>query len=388
MSNLNKIKERMKIRKKARNRVIFCTLIILGLGGLGVWMTRYFDVDRTLEAVNQKLNPVETEALNADAETTAVTETETETKREPVTITVSAAGDCTMGTDVNFAWDTSFNAYFITRGADYFLQNVKPIFEADDLTIVNFEGTLTDSETRQDKTFAFKGDREFNQILPAGSVEAANLANNHSYDYGEESYNDTLEALQEVGVTTFGYDSTAVMDIKGIKVGLVGIYELHDHLERAQQLKDNIAKVKAEGAELIIVSFHWGNEREQMPDTNQTTLGHMAIDEGADLVIGHHPHVLQGLEKYRGKYIAYSLGNFSFGGNNNPSDKDTVIFQQTFTIDENGVAEDDNINIIPCSISSEYGYNDYCPTPAEGEEATRIMNKFNERSDMIQSTSV
>ena len=134
-------------------------------------------------------------------------------------------------------------------------------------------------------------------------MEAVNTANNHSHDYGEQSFQDTMNALDAQGIVHFGYDETAVMDIKGVKVGLVGIYELYDHLEREQQLKDNIAKVKEDGAELIIVIFHWGNEKETVPDSNQTTLGHLAIDLGADLVCGHHPHVLQGIEEYKGKNI-------------------------------------------------------------------------------------
>ena len=175
------------------------------------------------------------------------------------------------------------------------------------------------------------------------------------------------------------------MEIKGVKVGLVGIYELYDHLERTQQLKDNIAKVKSEGAQLVIVIFHWGNEKETVPDSNQMTLGRLAIDEGADLVCGHHPHVLQGIESYKGKNIVYSLGNFCFGGNSAPSDMDTMIFQQTFTISKDGVQADNVTNIIPCSISSEYGYNNYQPTPAQGDEKTRIMEKIQERSSWIDT---
>lgn len=120
---------------------------------------------------------------------------------------------------------------------------------------------------------------------------------------GSQSFSDTMNALDAEGVVHFGYDETAVMDVKGIKVGLVGIYELYDHLGREQQLKDNIEKVKADGAQLIIVIFHWGNEKETVPDSNQTTLGRLAIDLGADLVCGHHPHVLQGIEEYKGKNI-------------------------------------------------------------------------------------
>ena len=305
--------------------------------------------------------------------------------KDPVSLTISVVGDCTLGTDETFDYDTSLNAYYDSNGKDYFFQNVKSIFEADDLTIANFEGTLTDSDTREDKTFAFKAPAEYAQILTSGSVEAVNTANNHSHDYGDQSYTDTLTALDNAGITHFGYDDTAVMDIKGVKVGLVGIYELNDHLGREQQLKDNIAKVKADGAELVIVIFHWGNETETVPDTNQMTLGRLAIDEGADLVCGHHPHVLQGIETYKGKNIVYSLGNFCFGGNSSPSDMDTMIFQQTFTITSDGVQADNVTNIIPCSISSADGYNNYQPTPATGDEATRINAKIEERSAEIPS---
>ena len=306
-------------------------------------------------------------------------------QKDPVSLTISVVGDCTLGTDETFDYDTSLNAYYDSNGKDYFFQNVKSIFSADDLTIANFEGTLTDSDTREDKTFAFKAPAEYAQILTSGSIEAVNTANNHSHDYGDQSYTDTLTALDNEGITHFGYDDTAVMDIKGVKVGLVGIYELNDHLGREQQLKDNIAKVKADGAELVIVIFHWGNETETVPDTNQMTLGRLAIDEGADLVCGHHPHVLQGIETYKGKNIVYSLGNFCFGGNSSPSDMDTMIFQQTFTITSNGVQADNVTNIIPCSISSADGYNNYQPTPATGDEATRIKAKIDERSAAIPS---
>lgn len=302
-------------------------------------------------------------------------------QKNPVTITVSSMGDCTLGTDENFNRSTSLNAYYETNGAKYFFRSVKPILEKDDLSIVNMEGTLTKETSRADKTFAFKADPAYAAILTSGSVEAANLANNHSRDYGEQSLKDTLATLKDAGITTFGFEETAVMDIKGIKVGLVGIYELAEHMGKEAQLKENIQKVKDEGAQLIIVNFHWGIEKEARPNSTQVHLAHAAIDNGADLVIGHHPHVLQGIEKYKGKYIAYSLGNFCFGGNSNPSDKDTMIFQQTFTITEEGVEENDEINIIPCKLSSSNNKNDYQPTPATGGEAERILNKIKERSE-------
>lgn len=311
-----------------------------------------------------------------------------EPKMDPVSLTLSVVGDCTLGTDEYFDYDTSLNAYYENYGADYFMANVKSIFSKDDLTIANFEGTLTESTEREDKQFAFKAPASYANILTAGSVEAVNTANNHSHDYGEESFNDTLKALDTANILHFVYDETAVTEVKGVKVGLVGIYELNDHLGREEQLKQNIAKVKQDGAQLIVVIFHWGNEKEEVPDENQKTLGHLAIDEGADLVCGHHPHVLQGIEEYKGKNIVYSLGNFCFGGNAYPSDMDTIIFQQTFTIDQNGVKDDNATNIIPCSISSDSDYNNYQPTPAEGEEATRIMQKIQKRSSWIKDGTV
>ena len=362
--------------------VLIFILILAGIRGCSSYMSSRQAAAK--KAVSMNASKDNSQKASSDSQNT---DSSNATVSSPVSLTLSVVGDCTLGTDETFDYDTSLNAYYENYGADYFLQNVKDIFSADDLTIANFEGTLTDSDEREDKTFAFKAPASYASILTSGSVEAVNTANNHSHDYGEQSFNDTLAALDDAGIVHFGYDETAVMDVKGIKVGLVGIYELYDHLEREQQLKDNIAKVKADGAQLIVVIFHWGNETETVPDSNQTTLGRIAIDEGADLVCGHHPHVLQGIETYKGKNIVYSLGNFCFGGNSSPSDMDTMIYQQTFTIDADGVKKDNVTNIIPCSISSAAydGYNNYQPTPAEGDEATRILGKINERSSWIST---
>lgn len=364
---------------------IFVLVFILILAGIR-GCSNYISSRQAAAKKTVSMNASEDNSQKASSDSPN-TDSSNATVSSPVSLTLSVVGDCTLGTDETFDYDTSLNAYYENYGADYFLQNVKDIFSTDDLTIANFEGTLTDSDEREDKTFAFKAPASYASILTGGSVEAVNTANNHSHDYGDQSFNDTLAALDDAGIVHFGYDETAVMDVKGIKVGLVGIYELYDHLEREQQLKDNIAKVKADGAQLIVVIFHWGNETETVPDSNQTTLGRIAIDEGADLVCGHHPHVLQGIETYKGRNIVYSLGNFCFGGNSSPSDMDTMIYQQTFTIDADGVKKDNVTNIIPCSISSAAydGYNNYQPTPAEGDEATRILGKINERSSWIST---
>lgn len=310
----------------------------------------------------------------------------TKRKNKTVSFTISAVGDCTFGTDENFAYEGSMPAKYDEVGDfNYFFENVKSVFEEDDLTIVNFEGTLTDSTIREDKQFAFKADKSYAEILTDGFVEAANLANNHSKDYGEQSYNDTMDALDEAGITNFGYDRIAIKKVKGIKVGLVGTYVLADGLGVKDSMEKNIQDLKDEGAQVIIASFHWGEEKAEYPNDVQVELAHAAIDAGADLVLGHHPHVLQGIEQYKGKNIVYSLGNFCFGGNMYPSDMDTMIFQQTFTLKGGKLQEDNVTNIIPCSISSVEDYNNYQPTPAAGEKETEILNKITQRSQGLSN---
>ena len=300
---------------------------------------------------------------------------------EPVSasITLTFTGDCTFGRDQSFDYDTSFDAFYEENGYEYFFANVKSIFEQDDLTVVNFEGTLTDvdSSERLDKQYAFKADPSYVQILSSSGVDAANMANNHSEDYGEQSYTDTLKYLSEAGITTFGYSDSKVVDVKGIKVGLVGILELFEEKDCQYKMIEQIDAVKAQGAQVVIVTMHWGEEAQYYYDQDQYDLGRIAIDHGADLVIGHHPHRVQAIETYKGKNIVYSLGNFCFGGNYEPSDMDSFIYQQTFTV-KGGALENDNVTkLIPISISSASSYNNYQPTPYEDpDEIARIIAKI------------
>ncbi|MCC8138300.1 MAG: CapA family protein [Clostridiales bacterium] len=296
-------------------------------------------------------------------------------------ITVSAIGDCTLGTYKGSVTSTNFDTYYSMYGASWFFQNVSEILSNDDLTFANLEGPLTDSTNAADKTYAFKGDPSYTEILQDGSIEVVTLANNHSSDYGSEGLSDTKENLTAAGIDYCTGDTIAYQEISGVKIACIGIYELPTGLGCETQVRETIAEAQSEGAQLIIVAFHWGTEKENYADEIQQSLAHTAIDCGADLVVGHHPHVLQGIEKYNGKYIVYSLGNFCFGGNANPSDKDTMIFRQTFTIGTDGAALDDAIEIIPCTISSASGYNDYCPTPATGSAADEIMERINEYSE-------
>ena len=363
-----------KKRRKATTVAVILIIAVLCLAGFMI-----YNILLKEPSNNSNISGISTEEIYNKIDIPI----EITTPEPKVSITVSVVGDCTLGTDENFNYSRSLNAYYEKYGAEYFLKNVKSIFESDDLTIANLEGTFTNSTSRVDKTYAFKGPAEFVNILTSSSVESVTVANNHSRDYGPQSLTDTKATLDAAGVIHFGYDETSVVEVNGIKVGLIGIYELIDHTGRAQQVKDHIAKVKSEGAEIVIVIFHWGIERDAAPNSHQTMLARLAIDEGADLVCGHHPHVLQGIEVYKGKNIVYSLGNFCFGGNSNPSDKDTMIFQQTFTFTKDGMKEDNVTNVIPCSLSSEKSRNNYQPTPATGEEAARIMKKIEDRSALI-----
>ncbi|MFR6171154.1 MAG: CapA family protein [Blautia sp.] len=367
-------------KKKLRLKVIVTTDIILLVILCGALLAK------GLYKSNKEEPQPETKTESANKEGQKPEKQETPEVQE-TTITISAAGDCTLGTDEGFNYKRSFKGkYDAVQDPAYFFQNVQPVFAQDDLTIVNMEGTLTEETTREPKQFAFKGDAEYAKILTAGAVEAANLANNHSFDYGKKSYEDTITALEAEGISSFGYERTAVMDIKGVKVGLAGVYELAEHIDCKQDLLDNIASLKEQGAQIIIVSFHWGQEKENVPSDVQVELAHTAIDNGADLVLGHHPHVLQGIGEYKGKNIVYSLGNFCFGGNSAPSDMDTMIFQQTFTVKDGKLQEDNVTNILPCKISSAYeeGYNNYQPILAEGEQKEKIFERLSEYSQKVQ----
>ena len=294
-------------------------------------------------------------------------------------IKVTAVGDCTFGTDVETEGALSFNSEYKNQNGDstYFLKNVARYFEDDDLTIVNFEGTLSENGEREDKQFAFRGLPEYAKILTSGSVEAANIANNHSRDYGEISFADTKKILSENGIIWCEGKNYGFYEKGKFKVALVGT-----NLQRFDGeagLLSRLEDVKREEPDLIIASFHWGEEGSPVPNETQSRLARLLIDNGADLVIGHHPHVLQGVEKYNGKYILYSLGNFCFGGNKNPKDKDTMIFKQTFTF-KNGKLYGDKAYIVPCSISSVSERNNFQPTPLSGAEYKRVKQKIKDRS--------
>ena len=310
-------------------------------------------------------------------------ETFSEPEPEVVTITISAVGDVTMGNYVGQIYTNSFREmYGLVDSKSYFFENVHDIFAQDDMTIVNLEGVLTYSDAMAPgRTYNIKGDPEYAAILTSGSVEAVSMANNHRLDFGEAATDDTVAAVKAEGIV-YAYDKNlGIYETKGIRIGFVSVNALSQSREMEKMMEEGIASLQEQGADLILACCHWGTERENYPTDYQRKFGKQCIDWGADLVIGHHPHVLQGVEEYQGKYIIYSLANFCFGANRNPSDKDTMIAQQTFTFIDGEKQEDTVFGVIPCSVSSVKNRNDYKPTPAEGEEAERILGRINKYSE-------
>lgn len=293
-------------------------------------------------------------------------------------VVLSAAGDCTLGTDEHFGRAGTLPDVLAAHNNDYnyIFQNVAPIFAAGDFTTVNLETTLTHSHDFVAKTFVFRGDPNYAKILKAGHIDAVNLANNHIYDYGDRGLADTKQALDDNGVLRFGEGSYLIQTIKGHRFAFLGYTGFSADAKFLDQLRQDIATVKSQGC-IVIINFHWGEELLDHAIPTQTELAHYAIDSGADFIFGHHPHVLQPIEFYKGKLICYSLANFAFGGNQNPNDKDTMIVQTRFDFDQNGRLTSYGLRFIPCSISSVPYVNDYRPTPQTGEAGQRILDRLN-----------
>ncbi|MCD3326746.1 CapA family protein, partial [Clostridium botulinum D/C] len=298
-------------------------------------------------------------------------------------ILISAIGDCTLGRDDKYSYEGSLPHVLKQHNNDYsyIFKNVNSIFKSDDLTIANFEGTLTTSNSKADKKFTFKAPMEYAKILTEGNIEGVNLSNNHIKDYLEQGFEDTKIALKKENINFFGENNIWIKEIHGVKFGFLGYKGFSDSKDLLEKIKNDISTLKKQNC-IVIINFHWGDEGNYTPNKVQQHIAHYSIDNGADLIIGHHPHVLQSIEKYNNKLIFYSLGNFAFGGNKNPRDKDSIITQIKFKISDSTLKSYD-FKIIPCKISSVNYKNDYCPTPAQGNEKYNILNKINNLSKKL-----
>lgn len=296
-------------------------------------------------------------------------------------VLLSAVGDCTIGTDSKFAYASSLPAMVSKHNNDYsyIFKNVYSIFSADDVTIANLETTFTDSNDKEDKQFNFKAPSGYAKTLTLGSIEGVNLSNNHIYDYKQKGFQDTKLALESENINYFGEGSKWITKIKDQPFGFLGYWGWSLDQKFLDKLKADILDLKKNNS-VVVINFHWGGEREYYPRAAQTELAHFAIDNGADIILGHHPHVIQGIEQYKGRIIAYSLGNFAFGGNSNPKDKRTFIFQSNLKFTNNNLTSI-GVRVIPCSVSSVEYKNDYCPTPLKGEAKLNLLNNLNKLSE-------
>ena len=285
-------------------------------------------------------------------------------------VTITCVGDVTIGRNVQHKGKSIFEEELKRQNNDinFIFRNVKDIFESDDLTIANFEGTLADSYTIPDKKknnqFLFLGPPSYASALSDNGVEVVTMENNHVADFGEDGVSSTIAAMESVGVVWANQNHMAVYETQGIRIGILAYQTLNQSIsseERAKQLPGIIADAK-KTCDLVICAFHWGEEKDYSPREKQIMLGRAAIDAGADLVIGHHSHRINPIEKYKDKYIVYSLGNCSFCGNNKPDDMLTFIFQTRFRFRGDEMVEN-TFRIIPCRISSRTDRNDFAITP-------------------------
>lgn len=338
---------------------VFCLLTVL-LTGCG----------------SETVAPTTEPAAETTAEPTTVPETTVVTEPPAITMTFTFAGDCTLG--CHSAHSRAGYGFLMTveENFDYPFANVRQWFENDDFTMVNLEGVLGDKGSPAGKKFAFRGYGSYTNILTRNSVEAVSLANNHVYDYGQTGYDETRRLLDEAGVPYAEQNAGKLVTLEnGVTVGLYGtVYNSIDE----EALPQGIKALKEQGADIVIYAPHWGTEHSFDATQQQKDLGRIAIDAGASIVYGCHPHVLQPIEEYNGGVILYSLGNFSFGGNIYPSDYDTAIVQQELTLETDGTVVLGQRTIIPCSLSSIEKRNNYQPTPyAEGsEEYARVISKL------------
>jgi len=305
-------------------------------------------------------------------------------------ILVSMVGDVVIGTDDSFNYDSSLMEAFDSNKKDYkyFFKNVSEVFSEDDITIANLENPLTDSSTKSYKgegtVFNFKGPMDFVKILSSSSVEAVTISNNHIYDYGNEGFQDTVDTLNNSNIDCIGENFKLIKEIDGIKFAFLGYQGWYNSSELLNSIKNDIEDARSEGCTIVIPYFHWGDENQYTPNDTQIYLAHYAIDSGATMVWGSHPHVIQSFELYKDKLIAYSMGNFCFGGNNNPKDKKSMILQTKFII-SNNTLEDIAIKVIPTRISSTEEFNDYVPTPYKEQEAKDFLEILNNYSPTLNN---
>lgn len=265
------------------------------------------------------------------------------------------------------------------------------IFRTADVSMVNLECPVTTRGTRSVKPFTFRMNPVFLPILRDAGIGLVNIANNHIHDFGDIGLFDTIHHLDSMGIGHVGAGrnhkeahTPVVLDIRGSRIGFLGYYGGSEAPaavgKKAGVAKRDLALISRDIKELrqgavdyIVVNLHWGTEKAAFPDNWQIQLGRDIIDAGADAIIGHHPHVLQGIERYKHGVIVYSLGNLIFGGNSR-SRYDTGIFEIRLQQGER------QYDIIPIRI------NEWNATVLEGKPADSLKMHVDSLSRIFPSS--
>lgn len=343
--------------------MIFCISLLFWVSGCSIFSNGEVDTftPKSPSELIYSNNSGSSQPSTSGTTTIPMTPTPTSTPTPTPTakdIVVSFLGDCTLGQNKDLGnADYSF-MNVIGTNYEYPFKNAFDVLSTDDLTLANLEGPLTESTGFREKEIVFKGSPEYVDILSLGSVEAVNLSNNHAYDYWDKGLADTKDVLDDAGILWSDNTTYAIYEVDGVKIGMAG-FTFPWQLEPIYKAIDSL---RADGCEIVIITVHTGVERMYEPESVAVNMAHDIIDYGADIYVGHHPHRLQPIEYYNGKYILYSLSNFVFGGQPWLTDPDTAIVQCTFTVDL-GELIGCRLNVIPYSMTTTFPGNDYCPTP-------------------------
>lgn len=311
------------------------------------------------------------------------------------TILVSFTGDCTLGSEESTRGrEDSFDSMAAAKGYDYFFQNFRSFFEADDLTVINFEGVFSDSAAQesQSKRYRFRGPTEYVKILTGSSINAASLANNHTGDYGKQGEESTKKTLEENGISWFRNSKYFLFHKDGIGIAFFSLENKTLNNEKEYKaIKKAMKDLKESGeASAVVICWHTGHEYRGAHESNTERVAHILISSfGADLLIMHHPHVLQGVDIYKNRMIFYSLGNFVFGGNSairtekykldqTVSSLYSMMVQVRFTFSNEGKYLGQQVTVYPAFTSSANPANNYQPVPVIGEDAEAVRSAIQE----------
>ena len=306
-------------------------------------------------------------------------------------IRLTLGGDTVLG--IRETWwsrDDALPAFLERNGMAYPFQSLQALFAKDDMTLVNLECVLKKNNRDEAlyKEFRFRGLPSWSEALTLGSIEQVNVANNHFIDYKAAGQKETLAALREAGISYSGYTNTFIWECRGHLIGFAGIRETV-YLKDKQLIEKEIRSLRDQGCEVVIYSCHWGSEYAEHHNELQVEMAKVAADAGADLIVGTHPHVVQGLGVYGHTPVIYSLGNLMFGGTLTLPTYDGLVMSVSLRFDEAGYIGC-ALTPVPVMTSGQAaeGINDYQPCPAQGADRERILSLVQEDTSFPLSGSM